>query len=68
MTAPKMTLAEGSAREVTTSLTRFTSCSVRSLPPVMLYTMPVARSIDRSMRGAEVAACREPGGGKQGIR
>jgi hypothetical protein len=40
MTAPKMMLQAGSARLVTTSETRLTSESVRSLPPVMLYTMP----------------------------
>lgn len=57
ITAPKMTLALGSARDVTTSDTRLTSCSVRSLPPVMLYTMPVARSMLRSISGADVAAC-----------
>ena len=39
-TAPKMMLHEGSARPVTTSDTRFTSWSVRSFPPVMLYTIP----------------------------
>ena len=36
MTAPKMTFALGSARPVTTCDTVLTSCSVRSLPPVML--------------------------------
>mmetsp|Transcript_4682 Transcript_4682/g.11542 ORF Transcript_4682/g.11542 Transcript_4682/m.11542 type:complete len:245 (+) Transcript_4682:425-1159(+) len=54
-TAPKMMLHEGSARLVTTSDTRLTSCRVRSLPPVMLYTMPVARSMERWMSGAAVA-------------
>mmetsp|Transcript_33580 Transcript_33580/g.73286 ORF Transcript_33580/g.73286 Transcript_33580/m.73286 type:complete len:250 (+) Transcript_33580:452-1201(+) len=56
ITAPKMTLAAGSASPVTTSDTMFTSCRVRSLPPVMLYTSPVARSMDLSMSGADVAA------------
>mmetsp|Transcript_5472 Transcript_5472/g.16595 ORF Transcript_5472/g.16595 Transcript_5472/m.16595 type:complete len:252 (+) Transcript_5472:266-1021(+) len=56
MQVPKMTFAEGSAREVTTSDTAFTSERVRSLPPVMLYTIPVARSMDLSSKGAE-AAC-----------
>mmetsp|Transcript_19843 Transcript_19843/g.32232 ORF Transcript_19843/g.32232 Transcript_19843/m.32232 type:complete len:423 (-) Transcript_19843:367-1635(-) len=55
-TAPKMMLAVGSARLVTTSDTMLISCSVRSDPPVMLYTMPVARSMECSMSGAEVAA------------
>lgn len=41
------------------------TCRVRSLPPVMLYTMPVARSIDRSISGAEVAACAQPDPGGQ---
>mmetsp|Transcript_9353 Transcript_9353/g.23905 ORF Transcript_9353/g.23905 Transcript_9353/m.23905 type:complete len:226 (-) Transcript_9353:614-1291(-) len=57
MQVPKMTLALGSAREVTTSETALTSESVRSLPPVILYTMPVARSMDLSSRGAEAACC-----------
>mmetsp|Transcript_30079 Transcript_30079/g.74622 ORF Transcript_30079/g.74622 Transcript_30079/m.74622 type:complete len:267 (+) Transcript_30079:63-863(+) len=55
-TAPKMTLALGSARLVTTSETALTSCNVMSDPPVMLYTMPVARSMLCSMSGAEMAA------------
>lgn len=32
-----------------------TSCKVISLPPVMLYTTPVADSIEEPMRGARVA-------------
>ena len=56
LTAPKMTLAAGSASEDTTCDTSLTSASVMSLPPVMLYTTPVARSIERSISGAEVAA------------
>mmetsp|Transcript_19139 Transcript_19139/g.32904 ORF Transcript_19139/g.32904 Transcript_19139/m.32904 type:complete len:312 (-) Transcript_19139:203-1138(-) len=55
-TAPKMMLQLGSARPVTTSDTRLTSCKVRSFPPEMLNTMPVARSIDLWIRGALVAA------------
>mmetsp|Transcript_1984 Transcript_1984/g.4085 ORF Transcript_1984/g.4085 Transcript_1984/m.4085 type:complete len:207 (+) Transcript_1984:1385-2005(+) len=51
-----MTLAEGSASDVTTSETLLTSANVRSFPPVMLYTIPVALSIDRSIKGADVAA------------
>lgn len=56
LTAPKMTLALGSASDDTTCDTSFTSASVMSLPPVMLYTTPVARSMERSIRGADVAA------------
>ena len=55
-TAPKIIFALGSAMLVTISLTRFTSCNVRSFPPVMLYTMPVARSMERSINCADVAA------------
>ena len=51
-----MTLAAGSASDDTTCETSFTSAKVMSLPPVMLYTTPVARSIERSIKGAEVAA------------
>jgi len=51
-----MTLALGSASDDTTCDTSFTSASVMSLPPVMLYTTPVARSMERSIRGADVAA------------
>lgn len=43
-------LAFAPARLVTISLTALTSASVRSLPPVMLYTMP-AREQDRRMQG-----------------
>jgi hypothetical protein len=45
MTEPKMMLQEGSASAVTISLMALTSASVRLLLPVMLYTMPVARSM-----------------------
>ncbi len=55
-TAPKMMLQLGSAMLVTISLIVFTSDSVRLLPPVMLYTMPVARSMEHWISGALVAA------------
>mmetsp|Transcript_13636 Transcript_13636/g.57320 ORF Transcript_13636/g.57320 Transcript_13636/m.57320 type:complete len:252 (-) Transcript_13636:498-1253(-) len=55
-TDPKMTFASGSARLVTTSETALISCNVRSVPPVMLNTIPVARSMLCSMSGAEMAA------------
>jgi len=37
----------GERVEPRTSETVFTSCSVKSLPPVMLNTIPVARSMER---------------------
>mmetsp|Transcript_1861 Transcript_1861/g.7067 ORF Transcript_1861/g.7067 Transcript_1861/m.7067 type:complete len:220 (-) Transcript_1861:867-1526(-) len=55
-TEPKITFASGSANDVTTSETALISCNVRSVPPVMLNTIPVARSIDCSIKGADIAA------------
>jgi hypothetical protein len=55
MTEPKMMLQEVSASAVTISLMALTSASVKLLLPVMLYTMPVARSMVDWMSGALVA-------------
>mmetsp|Transcript_9261 Transcript_9261/g.28823 ORF Transcript_9261/g.28823 Transcript_9261/m.28823 type:complete len:223 (-) Transcript_9261:330-998(-) len=38
------------------SAASFTSCSVRSVPPVMFHTIPVARSMPTSSSGLEMAA------------
>mmetsp|Transcript_16444 Transcript_16444/g.35245 ORF Transcript_16444/g.35245 Transcript_16444/m.35245 type:complete len:314 (+) Transcript_16444:652-1593(+) len=54
--APKMMLASGSAISKMASAAAFTSCSVISLEPVMVKTMPVACAIGKSMRGEETAA------------
>src|SRR4029077_16345565 len=52
---PKMMLAPGSAAERTISAARWTSCSVMSLPAVMLNRMPLAPSIDVSSSGLDTA-------------
>jgi hypothetical protein len=49
-------VADAASRvEPRTSETVFTSCSVKSLPPVMLKTMPVARSMERWETSSAVA-------------
>ncbi len=55
ITAPKITLASGSAVEMI-SAASLTSNRPRSRPPVMLRSMPVAPSIDDSSRGEDMAA------------
>mmetsp|Transcript_33565 Transcript_33565/g.64280 ORF Transcript_33565/g.64280 Transcript_33565/m.64280 type:complete len:328 (-) Transcript_33565:293-1276(-) len=54
-TAPKMIKASGSTRSYIISAAWFTSNRVRSDPPVMFQTMPVARSMPTSRRGDEIA-------------
>ena len=39
-----------------TSAASLTSCKVKSSPPVMFHTMPVARSMPKSRSGEEIAA------------
>src|SRR5438132_271952 len=54
-TTPKMMLAPGSAAARTISAAFWTSCSVMSLPAVMLNRMPLAPSMDVSSNGLETA-------------
>mmetsp|Transcript_22897 Transcript_22897/g.54454 ORF Transcript_22897/g.54454 Transcript_22897/m.54454 type:complete len:313 (+) Transcript_22897:345-1283(+) len=54
--APKMMLASGSDISNIAWAAALTSCSVMSLEPVMVSTMPLASAIGKSMSGDETAA------------